>query len=354
MRALALVALALLAACQGTPDAAVPARGRLLIIGGGLDDDQAQVYRRLVALAGRAGAPRVVIATAATGPQDEEATDKAESLRTHAPEVPVEIVKRETDTAATVAAIDRATAMFFTGGDQARILARYRPSGEDGPELAAMRRLLARGGVIAGASAGCAMLGPQMLLGGRSAQALGVQAPGAAGEGSETGPRLGTGMALLPAVLTDSHFFERDRLGRLVAGLAGSGLQLGLGVGEDAAVEVDLATGVATCITVSEALLVDAAHLRRDGARWLGLRARVFGQGESVNLRASLGAAPPAPITAPPRDVPIVEPGQNRQLASWRLFRQAQRETVRLTLPGHQVVAAADGERVRFELVVAP
>lgn len=344
--------LACLAACAGVKPDVRPARGALLLIGGGLDNDNAPVYRRFLELASVAGEPRIVIATAATGPQDEEATDKAESLRTWAPGVAIEVVRRETSTGDAVAAIDRATAMFFTGGDQARVTARYRPEGGTTPELEAMRRLLARGGVIAGASAGCAMMGPQMLLGGRSAQALGVP-----GEDGESGPRLGAGMGFLPDLLTDSHFFERDRLGRLVAGAVAAGLRAGLGVGEDAAVEVDLATGMATGVSVSESLLVDATHLRRDGDRWLGLRARVLAQGDCVDLRAGLGAAPPPALDeTAARDVPVVEPGQNRQLALWRLFRQAAATpgALRLRLAGHQVVAARDGAVVAFVLRTAP
>ena len=344
--------LACLAACAGVAREPWPARGTLLLIGGGLDDDNAPVYRRFLELAAVAGAPRIVIATAATGPQDEEATDKAESLRTWAPGVAIEVVRRETSTAETVAAIDRATAMFFTGGDQARVTARYRPEGGSTPELEAMQRLLARGGVIAGASAGCAMMGPQMLLGGRSAQALGVR-----GDDGESGARLGAGMGFLPDILTDSHFFERDRLGRLVAGVTTAGLRVGLGVGEDAAVEVDLATGIAKGVSVSESLRVDTTHLHRDGDRWRGLRARVLAQGERGELRAGLGAAPPPALDeATAREVPVVEPGQNRQLALWRLFRQAVAApgALRLRLVGHQVVAGRDGVVVAFALRTGP
>jgi hypothetical protein len=63
-----------------------------------------------------------------------------------------------------------------------------------------------------------------------------------------------------------------------------------------------------------------------------------------------------APVARPAlelRVVPIAEPGQNRQLALWRLFRTAEREPLqRLALEGFEVLAwpAGDGE-VAFELV---
>lgn len=342
-----LIAL-LLAACHAIPPAAPGRAGTLLLIGGGLDDDAGDVYRRFVALAAARGPARIVIATAATGPQDEVAVGKVEALRTYAPGVPVDVVRRETDTAATVAAFDRATAVFFTGGDQARITARYRPDGQPTPEWHALRRLLARGGVVAGASAGCAMMGPTMLLGGSSAEAL-------AG-----GPRLGPGMELCPGLLTDSHFFERDRLGRLVAALSAGPVRVGLGVGELAAVEVDLATGTLVGCTVSESLLIDATHARRDGDRWLGLRARLVGLGERMPLGPLAATAPPVPWperALHARDLPVVEPGQDRQLASWRLFRQAGAPgagVLRWAGAGWQAFAWADGAHVALSLQTAP
>ncbi|MBM3975308.1 MAG: hypothetical protein FJ301_14535 [Planctomycetes bacterium] len=356
---------------------AAASRGSLLLVGGGLDDDASPVYQRLLALAARAGEARVVVMTAATGPQDEEATDKTEALRTWAPTVAVEVVRRETPTDATVAAIDRASALLFTGGNQERITARYRPNDADTPEWLAMRRLLDRGGVIAGCSAGCAMMGQRMLVGGRSAQALGIpraQAAGAngatgapstttaagaadhaagAGAGSAAaaaaepaplGPQLGPGMKFLPSGLTDSHFFERDRTGRLAAALRASGERFGLAVGEDAAVAIDLATGDVTGVTPSESLFVDAAHAAPSPNGIVGLRARLISQGDIVSLRAPLPTTPPPAVGQTiARRVPIAEPGQNRQLAMWRVFRQA-------AVPGAGVHALQlDGWRVRVE-----
>lgn len=338
--------------------------GTLLLVGGGLDNDNAPVYQRFVELAARPGTPRIVIATAATGPQDEEATDKTEALRVWAPGVPVAVVRRETSTAETVAVIDAATAMFFTGGDQKRITERYRPGEQDTPEWLAMQRLLQRGGVIAGASAGDAMMGDVMFLTGGSARALGIAPPQPAdGEAVPLGPQLGPGMKFLPWAITDSHFFERDRIGRLVAGLEVTGRRLGIGVGEDAAVEVDLATGVVTGVSVGDSLLVDAALLRREARAWRGLRATVIRQGERISLPERLATAavpPPAQPAGAAQSVPIVEPGQNRQLASWRLFRQAgeagPQRPVRLQLEGWAVLAWSAGAagEVAFDLELGP
>jgi cyanophycinase len=327
----AIICMSAVAAAAGPSPAP---RGTLLLIGGGLDDDNRPVYERFLALAAANGPARIVIDTAATGDQEIEAVGKTEALLTWAPRVQIEVVRRETDTAATVAAIDAASAMFFTGGDQQRITDRYRPHDQPTPEWEAMHRLLMRGGVIAGTSAGDAMMGEVMFYGGGSATALGAVPGPAAGppredddeeDPAQLGPRLGPGMHFLPDAISDSHFFERDRIGRLVAALEASGRHLGIGVGEDAAVEYDLPTGELRGISASESLLVDTTDMKRVGLKRTGILARVIGQGDRISVADWVARR--APLTMPParpaRAMPIVEPGQNRQLAAWRLFRQA-------------------------------
>lgn len=344
-------------ACATAKSRALGGAGTLLVVGGGLDDDSRPIYERFVELAGAHGPANILIATAATGPEEDEVVDKTEALRVWASGVPVRAIRRATPTDETVAAIDGATAVLFTGGDQARITARYRPDDRDTPEWLALRRLLDRGGVIAGCSAGDAMMGEVMLKGGGSAAALGI-APTEpdGGERPILGPQVGPGMGFLPWAITDSHFFERDRVGRLVAALEATGRRLGLGVGEDGCVEIDLATGDLRGIGTSEALLVDVVHLARDGAKRTRLLARMIGPGDRLSLTERLASRPPLPPT--PRgtrsDVPIVEPGQNRQLASWRQFRVASGPAAGvevLQLDGWQVRAwPAGGGEVAFEV----
>lgn len=351
------IALLLLSACATTPSSASRSAGSLLIVGGGLDDDSRPIYERFVALASARGPANILIATAATGEQEDEVVDKTEALRVWAPSARVGAIRRETTTEDTVAAIDAATAILFTGGDQKRITARYRPDDRDTPEWLAMKRLLARGGVIAGCSAGDAMMGDVMLLGGGSGTALGI-APKDVKEGDavELGVRVGPGMRFLPWAITESHFFERDRVGRAVAALEASKTRLALCVGEDGCVEVDLASGDVRGIGVSESLLVDAVHLTRDGLVRRNVLARVIQQGDRVSLRERFDSNPahPPALTGAVRDVPIVEPGQNRQLASWRLFRCASQpgaSAQRLVLDVWQITAwpASSGE-VAFEV----
>ena len=323
-------------------------RGALLAIGGGLAADNHAVFARLGELAGGGThAPRLVVATAASGDEPGEAEAITADIRLSLPAASVIVIGRTTPPADAAAAIDACTGMFFTGGDQKRIVDLYRTSGVEGPELAAMRRLLARGGVIAGTSAGDAMMGTTMFLTGRSAAALGiVQGPDDEGD-TRLGPQIGVGMALEPWALTDSHFFERDRMGRLVAALESASMRLGLGICENACVEVDLATGAATVIGDGAVLLVDASQLRRDGLTRRDVRARLIKSGDKCQLSTAppLSAATACPSGAP-REVPPGTDRNSHRAAAIEFFTQAATANdapIVLRLDGWQLVGWSDG-----------
>ncbi len=340
-------------------------RGTLLVIGGGLEDDNAPVYQRFAELAQasarRGDEPRIVIVTTASGDEADAATGKRESFAVWCPQIAVDVIGRDTSSDAAVAMIDRASALFFTGGDQKRITAKYRAGDSDSPEWLAMRRLLARDGVIAGTSAGAAMMGDVMFWSGRSSAALGIVREGESAvafdatidpdnpPGGEdvviVGPRIGPGMRLLPWAMTDSHFFERDRIGRLVAAMEASGTRLAIGVGEDACVEVDLETGEVIGTSVAASLVVDAAWLRREGQSRRGGLARVVQQGDRLSLQRRLTTKFAQPVARPAGDVKAVEvaePGQSRQLASWRVFVRGASEMSRVSFGGWSVTAWPD------------
>ena len=139
-----------------------------------------------------------------------------------------------------LAALKRADGIFLGGGDQSRYVRWWRGT----PVAEALDAHVRAGKPLGGTSAGLAMLGEYLY--------------GAMDGGSQTSPRaladpLGDGntietdflrLSLLKGVVTDSHFSERNRLGRLVAFVAkGEAMArrplLGLGIDEDAAVAVE-------------------------------------------------------------------------------------------------------------------
>ncbi len=139
-----------------------------------------------------------------------------------------------------LAALKRADGIFIAGGDQSRYVRYWRGT----PVAAALDAHVRAGKPLGGTSAGLAMLGDYLY--------------GAMDGGSQISPRaladpLGAEntietdflhLALLKGVVTDTHFSERNRLGRLIAfvakaeSMAGKPL-IGLGVDEDAAVAVE-------------------------------------------------------------------------------------------------------------------
>lgn len=314
--------------------------GHLLLIGGGLQDDNKPVYERFIALAraaAKSDSPRILIATAAS--LNEEPAGRIEIIKPYCPTCEFDAIMRTTSAEESIAKIDAASAMFFTGGDQKRITTRYL-TGEKGdrdtPEAAAMRRLLARGGVIAGTSAGDAMMSDPMFLSGGSAEALGIPTTQPdrdddiddssattrpAGDAS-SGPRIGKGMGFLPWAIADSHFFERHRFGRLVAALEVSGKRLGIGVSENACVEINLETGEAIGVGAAESLLVDIGGIQRDGLTRRNIHTLVFKQGRSISLieqmNAKAAAARARPATAE-RLIPI-QARRDRRTAARRFF----------------------------------
>lgn len=135
---------------------------------------------------------------------------------------------------------------WFVGGDQTRITAALRPDGKDSAMAAWMRTRLADGAIIAGTSAGAAMMSELMIAGGDSISALMKTASREyAGMESQENGRLylNQGMGFWPGVLVDQHFDRKARLGRLTAAMCTDKSPWGVGVDEDTALLVDLARG---------------------------------------------------------------------------------------------------------------
>jgi cyanophycinase len=122
-----------------------------------------------------------------------------------------------------VALVERATGVFFTGGDQVRIAQILGGTPLD--------RLLIRrhraGLTVAGTSAGAAIMSSIMIVGG-------------AGIGSlrTNNVELGTGMEFLPGAIIDQHFQQRWRFRRLLAAVAQYPHELGIGIDENTAIIV--------------------------------------------------------------------------------------------------------------------
>jgi cyanophycinase len=195
-----------------------PGGGALVIVGGGCLTDE--IWDRFMELAGGKQARIVVIPTAGRTDRDEvlDAYGEWRSERLKWVTVLHATSRREADDPEFVRPLTEATGVWFTGGDQSRLADAYRGTRVERE----LHRVLARGGVIGGTSAGAAVMSRVMIAGGN---------PEA---------RLGTGFGLLPGVVVDQHFSNRKRLERLlgVLGRKEHADCLGLGIDEATAAVV--------------------------------------------------------------------------------------------------------------------
>ncbi|MCU1361336.1 MAG: cyanophycinase [Ilumatobacteraceae bacterium] len=230
------------------------AKGRLVIVGGGEDRSaDSVILRRFVELAGDGDARIVVICTATTEPDGLGAVyQKAfDALGVNDLTILPVGSREEANDPEVVAAVENATGVYFTGGDQLRIASIFGGSHAD----TALHAGFHAGLVIGGTSAGAAMMSTTMVLGGTDR----VPTAGRI--------RTGAGLGLVSGVTIDMHFAERGRLSRLLAVTGMFPHELGLGIDEDTAAVVDgdhfevIGSGAVTVVDAGE---VTSLHIPDD------------------------------------------------------------------------------------------
>lgn len=202
-------------------------QGALFIIGGHEDRDPSHPRTILRAIAERVRSGRLVLATIASA-EPEAYVDgyRAAFADLGLGElVPFHALDRsEASDPERLAAFDGATGVFFTGGDQKRLMDVIL----DTPVADRVRALYEGGGVVAGTSAGASAMSETMI-----ARGPGEKSP------AEGDVLFARGLCLLPGVVIDQHFAERGRIGRLMAAVAQTPAVLGLGIDEDTCVVVE-------------------------------------------------------------------------------------------------------------------
>lgn len=185
--------------------------GAVFAVGGGPMPDTLRAA--FLNLAGGKNARLIVIPTASES-ADTEPESFLDPWRSRKP-AKLEILhsRQRADADRLAKQIDAATGVWISGGDQSRLAASYgRTAVED-----ALHRLVARGGVVGGTSAGAAILSRVMIAGGRREATI------------------ETGFGLIPDAIVDQHFLKRDRLDRLMHALSRHRDHIGLGIDESTA-----------------------------------------------------------------------------------------------------------------------
>lgn len=232
--------------------------GPLILVGGGLKDDNTAIYQRLIQLAGGNGQARIGVITAASIPESDDpdagtadaANSKANGefyaqlLETYgaadAQWIPIDLDQISNNSnPQVVAQINSMTGFFFGGGDQSRLTQTLQTATRaDSPALAAIRARHNAGAVLAGTSAGTAIMvqGP-MVTGGESYDGLryGVYtSPG----GDDLSYDMQGGFGFFNYGLLDTHFSERGRQGRIVRLADHTQVPFAFGVDENTALLV--------------------------------------------------------------------------------------------------------------------
>ncbi|WP_442920703.1 cyanophycinase [Massilia sp. DD77] len=273
----ALLALALLASnwcfaaerpAAERPAAEVQPKGSLVIIGGALRADNAAVWERIVQLAGGKGARIAVFASASANPEraGKFLVDRFSHYGAKAFFVPVAVRLSGTDYAAAAedpalaGAVRAAGGAYFAGGDQGRITrALRRPDGSNTRILDALWDMYRRGGVIAGSSAGAAIMSSTMF--GYPKPVLATLKLGLADD-TEIAPGLGF---IGEDVFVDQHLLVRGRFARMLPAMLKKGYKIGLGIDENTAMVV-APTREVEVVGYRGALLVDLSQAQfKDG-----------------------------------------------------------------------------------------
>lgn len=221
-------------------DLAAPRPGKLapglLLMGGG--DRNHQALRWFLAHAGNG---RIVVLRASQGGEIGE-----EFYREVGGAASVETFvfrdRESADNPQILRSLEAADGIFIAGGDQSRYIRFWK----DTPVAAALDRHVREGKPLGGTSAGLAILGEfayGAMDGGSQISPLALADPLGPGNTIETDF---LHIETLKGVVTDTHFSERNRQGRLIAFLSKAEVMagpdrklIGLGVDEDAAVAVE-------------------------------------------------------------------------------------------------------------------
>jgi len=197
----------------------------LIAIGGGEIADAPQILDEFYAILKKHSDPRVVVMTVATN-EPEAAADKYRSLfKGEVKHVDVVDVSSRDDgfNEKSLEKVRDADALFFTGGDQLNVTSLMGGS----PLDILIDERMGDGLMIAGTSAGAAMMSTTMITSGGSGN------PPMVG-----GVDFAPGMNLIDGTVVDTHFSQRARHGRLLTAMAHYPEAIGLGIDERTAMVV--------------------------------------------------------------------------------------------------------------------
>ncbi|GER88060.1 hypothetical protein KDW_22220 [Dictyobacter vulcani] len=261
----------------------------MVLVGGHLRKKNADVYNKIVSLAGGTSTARIGVITAASIPrsQDPDAgTSSANNSYANAQSyialfkntyhaldaqwIPIDLDAINNNSSQTVVdQMKRMTGFFIAGGDQKRLITCFYTSNRiDSLALATLRARYNNGAVIAGSSAGTEVQSKPMFTGGESYDAL------KNGSHTSVNPAYPDDLSYDPQGgfnfftygLTDSHYSQRARQGRTLRLLSDTGTRMGFGVDENTALvltDADTSMAQIQVIGTGGVTIVDLSNAHR-------------------------------------------------------------------------------------------
>lgn len=184
--------------------------------------------------------------------------------------------------------VESCTGVFMTGGDQLRLCGLL----ADTPLMDLVRQRAQIGEIaLAGTSAGAAVMGYHMIAGGGSGESP-----------NRSLVDMATGLGIIPDIIVDQHFHNRNRMARLISAISMYPDRCGIGIDEDtcALFESDtifkvLGKGSVTVVDPGEASYTNQGEIGADDPiSFHNLRVHLLTHGDRYDLRYRKAIPPQA------------------------------------------------------------
>ena len=259
----------------------------LMAIGGAVDFEEPSIFKEFIK---RAGGPkaRIVVLPQASGLANtgKEYCDIFQSLGVKQRPISLEFrVRTEADETLHLEVLRSATGVFIAGGTQMRLTSIFGGTTFESE----LRSAFTHGAVVAGTSAGTAVMSKVMLAYGRR---------GATPRGRIA--QFSPGLGFTDRIIFDQHFRQRDRLGRLAYAISMHPGLLGVGVDENTCAIVENDKQIMVCgrnaITIVDGTEMDSTNVAEvQGSRPVavsGLIIHVLTEGCSFDIKQRVADIP--------------------------------------------------------------
>lgn len=257
------------------------AKGVLIPIGGGEDKEyEKKILCRLIEETGKDD-PKICLITVATNEPEEITRDYKKAFKALGIKNICTVyfeLRSEADSAESLKKIKECDAVFFSGGDQLKLSSLL--GGTSVIEVIKNRYYEESKFVIAGTSAGAAVMSNTMIISGSSKDAL------VKGE-----LELTNGLDLIHHVFIDTHFTERGRFGRILQTVTYNPGILGIGLGEDTGIVIKketlevIGSGLVMIADGTQISYTDLTEIENgDPITVEGIKTHVLGPGKKFHI----------------------------------------------------------------------